>query len=97
MNEYPKFSDFADIATFDGDKLKLGDILDKTILVLGYAIKDSKKKQGTKYVTIHFRLDDKPHVVFTASQVLIDQLIRYKDKIPFYGTIKKINNYYTFS
>jgi hypothetical protein len=97
VTEYPKFSDFADIAAFDGDKLKLGDILDKTILVMGYAIKDSKKKQDTKYVTIHFKLDNKPHVVFTASQVLIDQLTKYKDKIPFYAAIKKINNYYTFS
>ncbi len=97
MTEYPKFGDFADVATFDGDKLPLGDILDKTILVLDYKIKDSKKRQGTKYVTINFKLDDKPYVVFTASQVLTDQLTKYKDKIPFYTTIKKINNYYTFS
>lgn len=97
MTEYLRFSDFADVDAFDGDKLKLGDILDKEILILGYKIKDSKKKPGTKYVTIHFKLDNKPHIVFTSSQVITDQLTRYKDKIPFYSTIKKINNYYTFS
>jgi hypothetical protein len=36
-------------------------------------------------------------VVFTGSDVLIGQVEKYADQIPFLTTIKKINRYYTMT
>jgi len=36
-------------------------------------------------------------VVFTGSDVLIEQMERYGEEIPFVATIKKVDRYYTLS
>ncbi len=95
--EYPEFSDFSEDVILDGDKLRIDEILNKRILVKGFLIRDSHQKKGTQYVTIQYDLDGTPHVTFTASGKLMDQLNKYKDKIPFYATIRKINRSYSFS
>jgi hypothetical protein len=98
MTEYPKFSDFAEESRpFDGDKKRIEDILNQEILILDFKVKASKKKQDTLYATIQFKIGDINFIVFTGSGVLIDQLEKYKDSIPFYTTIKKIDRYYTFT
>ena len=97
MPNLPRFCDFAEEEPFDGEKIRLDDLLNKEILVLNFKVKDSHKKQGTQYATIHFKIGDEPHITFTGSGVILEQLNKYKDKIPFYTTIKKINRYYTFS
>lgn len=98
MPEYPRFSDFADESkSFEGDKKKIYEILDQDILVLDYAVKDSKQRRGSQYATIQFRLKDVNYIVFSGSAVLIEQLEKYKDNIPFYAQIKKIDKYYTFT
>lgn len=97
-NNYPKFSDFADeTKLFEGDKKKVDDILNKDILIIDFKIKDSKQKEGTSYATIQIRLNDKNHIIFTGSEVLINQLNKYKKNQPFYAVIKKIDKYYTFA
>jgi len=48
-------------------------------------------------MTLQFKLDDKISVMFTGSNVLRDQIERYKTEIPFITTIKKIDRYYTFT
>lgn len=98
ITEYPRFSDFAEESkSFEGDKKKIDEILNEEILVIDFKIKDSKQKAGTQYVTIQFKLDDILYIVFTGSNVLIEQLNKYKDNIPFYTAIKKIDRYYTFT
>ncbi len=98
MAEYPHFSDFADESkSFDGEKKKLDDILNKEILILDFKVKDSKQRIGSKYITIQFREGDKTFIVFTGSQVLINQFEKYIDNIPFYTIIKKIDKYYTLT
>jgi hypothetical protein len=92
-----KFGDFAEEDVFDGDKIRLDEILNKEILVTGFRIKDSHQKKGTLYLTIHFELDSVKHVTFTGSTVLMDQLKKYESHLPFLSTIKKINRHYTFS
>ena len=94
---HPKFSDFTEgIKPFDGDKKKIEDILNQEILVLDFKIKNSKKRQDSLYATIQFKIDTN-YIVFTGSNVLIEQLEKYKDNLPFYTIIKKINRYYTFT
>lgn len=98
MTEYPRFSDFADESrSFDGDKKRIEDILNKEILITDFKIKESKKKQDTLYATIQFKICDIDYIVFTGSGVLIDQIKKYKGNLPFYTTIKKIDKYYTFT
>lgn len=97
-DEYPKFGDFADETTpFEGDKIKIDDLLNKEILILGFKERESKQKKNTSYITIQFKLDDTEHIMFTGSRVVADQLHKYEESIPFYATIKKIDRYYTFS
>ncbi len=97
MSEYPRFSDFVADDVFDGEKKRIDDILNQEILLLKFKIKDSTKREGTLYATIQFRLLGKEFVLFTGSNVIIDQLKRYEEHLPYYTTIKKIDRYYTMS
>ena len=97
MADYPKFSDFAVGETkLDGEKVKLKDILNQEILVTGHAIHRSKFKDEN-YLTIQFESDGSRKVVFTGSCVLMDQLEKYVDKIPFFTTIRDFGKYYAFT
>lgn len=100
INNYPKFSDFANESKpFDGNKQRIDDILNQEILIIDFKIKDSKQRQGTSYATIQFRhkQDDNNHIIFTGSEVIIGQLNKYKENLPFNTIIKKIDKYYTFT
>jgi hypothetical protein len=97
MTEYPKFSDFAKgESKLDGEKIKLKDALNQEILILNYAILRSKFKDEN-YLTIQFELGSVRHVVFTGSGVLMDQIKKYAEKIPFYTVIRDFGKYYAFT
>jgi len=91
---------FREIAKNDirlaGEKLKLQDIIGKTIIVTGYKITKSKFKEDN-YVAIQFELDGEQHVTFTGAQVLIEQLKKYGKEIPFETTIKRLGKFYSFT
>lgn len=96
--QYKRFSDFADEPPIlDGNKMKIKEILNKEILVTGFQINPSKFDHTDNCLTLQFKLDEENHVIFSGSQVLIDQIEKYQDKIPFLTTIKKINKYFAFS
>ena len=91
-----KFSDFAtDDIAITGDKLKLEDILEKEIIIKGYKIANSKYNEG-QVLTLQFDMGNKEYIIFTGSSVLIKQIEKYKDEIPFTAKIEKINKFYTF-
>lgn len=83
----------------DGEKMKIGDILNKEIMILGYKIRDSKyaKSNSEKCLSLQFKLDGIKHVAFTGSKVLMDQIEKYNTEIPFITTIVKVDKYITFS
>lgn len=91
-----KFSDFAtnDIA-ITGEKIKLENILEKEIIIKGYKINNSKYNNG-KLLTLQFELRNKEYIIFTGSSVLIEQIEKYKNEIPFITKIEKINKFYSF-
>jgi len=91
-----RFSDFSDENIFEGDKIKINDILNNEIIIINYAIKNSKYKDRN-YLTLQIEKDDEKFVIFTGSSVLIDQIEKYENKLPFITIIKKINKYYTFT
>ena len=95
-----RFSDFAEETNrLDGDKVKLKDILNKEITVTGYKIKKSNytKTSGDQYLTLQFETNGEKKIFFTGSGILIEQIEKYTDKIPFITTVIKIDKYYTFS
>ena len=97
MIEYHKFSDFAkDEVALDGEKIKLKDILNQEILILRYSIHKSKFKDEN-YLTIQFEKDTKRYIIFTGSCVLMDQIEKYADKIPFLAVIRDFGKYYAFT
>lgn len=98
MIEYPHFSDFAEeTKPFEGDKKKTEDILNTEILIIDFKVKASKHHKDSQYVTIQFKIDDEIFITFNGSRVLAEQIEKYKDSIPFYTTIKKIDKYYTLT
>ena len=101
MPQAPKrFNDFArESKPLEGSKVKIDDIINREIKVTDYKIRDSKyeKKNCEKCLTLQFEIEGIKHVLFTGSNVLIDQIEKYKSEIPFLTTLKKIDRYYTFT
>jgi len=98
--EQKRFSDFAQEAKpMDGAKLKIDDVINREILIIGCKVKDSKysRTNSSKCLIVQFVLDEKRHIIFTGSKVLIEQMEKYQHEIPFLATIKKIDKYYTLS
>ena len=94
-----KFSDFANEKILDGDKIKIDGVLNKEIKVIGYSIKNSKysKNKSGEYLTLQIEMDNEKYIIFTGSDVLIDQLKKYCNEIPFLTTVRKINRYYSLT
>jgi len=96
-----RFSDFAEEPkALDGDKVPIDSVLNKEIEIVGCRITTSKynKNKSGKCLTLQF-VDDRGdrHVIFTGSDVLVDQMKRYADEMPFVATIRKIDRYYTLT
>jgi len=95
-----RFSDFAaEPEILDGDKIPIERILNREIEVIGHRIAKSKyqKNSSGQCLTLQIVLDGERRVVFTGSDVLIEQLRRYGDQVPFVATIRKVDKYYTLS
>ena len=95
-----RFSDFAyGELPLDGSKLKIDEVINREITVLGYKINESRynRSNSPRCLKLHFELEGVRHVLFTGSSVLCDQVEKYKDEIPFLTIIKKIDKYYSFS
>lgn len=93
-----RFGDFADEpAMLDGAKARIEDVLNKEIKIIGHRIAPSKytKNKSGLCLTLQF-VDDEGRrlILFTGSDVLIEQVKKYENEIPFYATIKKIDRYY---
>ena len=56
-------------------------------------------KNCEKYITIQFKESENSplRIVFTSSQVLMDQFLEYEEQLPFVATIKKVNRYMTLT
>lgn len=95
-----KFSDFAeDNISITGEKIKIDDVLNKELEIIDYTIAESKykKREDDKVLTIMFKLAGEDRILFTGSKVLMEQLEKYKNELPFNAIIKRINKFYTLS
>ena len=92
-----KFADFSEEGTqLPGDKVKIDTILNKPIVITGYRISPSKFDKPD-YLCIQFEFEGKVYVVFTGSTVLMRQMRKYQNQIPFETTIVQHDKYFTFS
>ena len=92
-----RFSDFADVRkVLDGNKIKIDEVLNQEITVLGYRIAKGKHKTE-RCLTLQIEVDGGRRVVFTGSEVLISQMEQYGSRCPFVAVIKKIDRFYTLS
>jgi len=92
-----KFSEIAkDDIHLAGDKMSLQETIGKQIIVTGYKISKSKFKEDN-YVAIQFEFEEEQRVIFTGAQVLIEQLKKYGEQIPFETTIKRMGKFYSFT
>ena len=97
------FSDFAKASyVLEGEKKRIGDILNTEIKVCNFIVKESKHNEGD-YLSIQFNIDgdDKFYICFTGSNVLIKQCKEYESELPFKTKIRAIHNkgrkYYSFT
>ena len=94
-----RFSDFAKKQSqLSGEKLPIESVLNKEVYVKGFRRAKSKypKNESGQYLTIQVEIDDKEHVIFTSSGVLLNQSIDYENELPFLAKIVRINKYYSF-
>lgn len=97
-----KFSDFAEEnPQLDGPKISIDDVVNREIIITGHRLKKSKygRNNSGMCLTLQFEFvgTQEKRIVFTGSDVLIDQIERYAKEIPFQATIKKIDRYYTLT
>lgn len=97
-----KFSDFAkdDELPFDGEKVRVDNILNKEIIIERFRVRNSKyQNKGGKCATVQFTETEggEHKIFFTGSNVVIDMLEKYESELPFATTLKKIDRYYTLS
>ena len=82
--EIKRYSDFAAIEKrFDGDKLKINDIINQEIIVHDFKIKKSIQDPEKDYLTLHIEMGSERHICFTGSKVLIDQIKACESEMPF--------------
>ena len=96
-NSHPHFSNFGnEELPLEGKKKKTEDILNIEILITAFRVAESKYNER-KCLTIQFENSGAKYIVFSGSDVLIRQMGKYKDKLPFYATILKRGKFYTLS
>jgi len=84
---------------FVGDKIKISKVLNCEITVSDFSVSDSKypKNKSGKLLTLQIELNREPHVVFTGSDVLLDQIGQVqKEDFPFLATIVQNGEHFEF-
>lgn len=95
-----KFSEFVedDEKPIEGEKVSITNILNKEIVITKYKVRNSKYNCD-KCATVQFyeESDERKRIFFTGSAVIIEQLEKYGEKIPFMTTVTKIDKYFTLT
>ena len=96
--EHPHFCDFSDEKPqLEGAKKKITDVLNTEILVTDFRIANSKYKDR-KYLTLQYQDNGgETNIIFTGSEVLMEQAKKYEDKMPYFVTIVQRGKYYTMT
>jgi ribosomal protein S8 len=94
---HPRFCDFSDEKPqLEGIKKKITDILNTEILITDFRIANSRYKDR-KYLALQYQDNGETNIVFTGSEVLMEQARKYEDKMPYFVTIIQRGKYYTMT
>ena len=66
---------------FNGERIDMEDILDKSIIIKDMEIRPSSFSDGD-YIILQVEIDGELHVVLTGSEVLVRQIKEKADKMP---------------
>lgn len=88
------FSEFASENSLDGAKIKLENILDKPLIVKDFRV--TKSKFDGDCLKLQVEINGENRVVFTGSNVLIEQAQKYSDHMPFSAKITMVDKYFSF-
>lgn len=80
-----------------GDKIKIEKILGKEIAILSYRISPSIVKEDTNCLAMQIEVANEKRIIFTSSTILMEEIEKYKDNLPFLTTIEKIDRFYIFA
>lgn len=101
MDQIKQFKDFGIKPVskgFEGDKIKIGRIINREIVVVGYKIEDSKFEGKGKCLYVQIEIDGDRRVFFTGSNTLMELIQQVpKANFPFKTTIIKENERFEFS
>ena len=94
-----RFADFSEEEVLEGNKIRIDNILNNEVKITGYSIKTSRysKNESGKYLTLQVEIDQEKFVIFTGSDVLINQMDKYGEEVPFVATVRKIKNYFSLT
>jgi hypothetical protein len=97
-NNFKDFDIKPKVTSFVGDKLPVKKLLNAQITVLDFKVEPSKQKKDTECLTLQIIKAGDKRVVFTGSNVLIDQIRRVPaSRFPFDTIIRNENDYYEFT
>jgi hypothetical protein len=84
---------------FSGEKIKINQILNKSIIIIDYKVVKSKFKDKTEdCLYLAFKYNNNLRITFTGSKILINILnLIQKDDFPFETKIKLKNKGYIFT
>lgn len=100
MKNFNEFGIKLNTKVFTGDKIKIGRVLNREIIVHDYKIEDSKYNDTGNGKCLHLQItkDGAKHVVFTGSLYLMDQIVLVPaEGFPFTTTIVEDNERFQFS
>ena len=99
MNKFKDFGIKPQSKAFEGDKIKIDRILNKTIYVHDYKIEQSKYEKGSgKCLYMQIVVDGIKRVVFTGSVGLMEVIGQVpKEKFPFETIIVRENERFEFT
>lgn len=98
MKSFKDFNIKPKLPTFLGDKIKIDRILNTKIIIHKFKVEDSKKKEGTKFLTMQIEKSGTNHIVFTGSTILMDMIQQVPaDGFPFEATIVKEGEHLEFT
>jgi hypothetical protein len=98
MNNFKQFNIQPSSKSFEGDKIKMYNILNRPITVHDFKIEDSKHKQNEKCLYLSISIDNVKRIVFTGSKNLMDMIQQVPATgFPFETTIIKENERYQFT
>ena len=90
-------ADMGSVKTW-GPKVTLEEMVGKEVVIWGFRIAPSVKKEGTECLTMLLEITatSEKVVLFTGSTVLSKLCLRNDKTVPFKGKISKVKNYYAF-